>query len=111
LRPRSVGSAPHRRGRERRSLDGNGKGVRRHESAYAWIADKRLLGWQATHRGPVIPAEQILGPRSVVPGLPQLLEIIPDPAVAWDFLRQDSAFLDPPQRPIDALKPYFTYPQ
>jgi predicted DNA-binding transcriptional regulator AlpA len=71
---------------------------------YAWIADKRLLGWQATHRGPVIPAGQILGPRSVVPGLPQLLEIIPDPAVAWDFLRQDSAFLDPPQRPIDALK-------
>lgn len=71
---------------------------------YAWIAEKRLLGWQATHRGPVIPAEQILGPRSVVPGLSQLLEIIPDPAVAWDFLRRTSAFLDPPQRPIDALK-------
>jgi excisionase family DNA binding protein len=71
---------------------------------YSWIADKRLLGWQATHRGPVIPAEQILGPRRVVPGLLQLLEIIPDPAVAWDFLRQESVFLDPPQRPIDALK-------
>lgn len=71
---------------------------------YAWIADKRLLGWQATHRGPVIPAEQILGPRRVIAGLPQLLEVIPDPAVAWDFLRQESAFLDPPQRPIDALK-------
>jgi excisionase family DNA binding protein len=71
---------------------------------YAWIADKRLLGWQATHRGPVIPAEQILGPRRVIAGLPQLLEIIPDPAVAWDFLRQESAFLDPPQRPVDALK-------
>lgn len=73
-------------------------------TVYAWIADKRLLGWQATHRGPVIPAEQILGPRRVVAGLPQLLEVIPDPAVAWDFLRQESTFLDPPQRPIDALK-------
>jgi excisionase family DNA binding protein len=71
---------------------------------YAWIADKRLLGWRATHRGPVIPAEQILGPRRVVAGLPQLLEIISDPAVAWDFLRQESVFLDPPQRPLDALK-------
>ena len=71
---------------------------------YAWIAEKRLLGWQATPRGPVIPAEQILGPRRVVAGLPQLLEIIPDPAVAWDFLRQESVFLDPPQRPLDALK-------
>jgi len=71
---------------------------------YAWIAEKRLLGWQATHRGPVIPAEQILGPRRVVAGLPQLLEVIPDPAVAWNFLRQESVFLDPPQRPLDALK-------
>jgi excisionase family DNA binding protein len=71
---------------------------------YAWIAEKRLLGWQATHRGPVIPAEQILGPRRVVAGLPQLLEVIPDPAIAWDFLRQESVFLDPPQRPLDALK-------
>jgi excisionase family DNA binding protein len=73
-------------------------------TVYAWIEDKRLLGWQATHRGPVIPAEQILGPRRVVAGLAQLLEIIPNPAVAWDFLRQESVFLDPPQRPIDALK-------
>jgi hypothetical protein len=60
-----------------------------------WIAEKRLLGWQATSRGPVIPAEQILGPRRVIAGLPQLLEIIPDPAVAWDLLRQESVFLDP----------------
>jgi len=73
-------------------------------TVYSWIADKRLLGWQATHRGPVIPAEQILGPRRVVAGLPQVLEVIPDPAVAWDFLRQESTFLDPPQRPMDALK-------
>lgn len=73
-------------------------------TVYAWIADKRLLGWQATHRGPVVPAEQILGPHRVVAGLPQLLEVIPDPAMAWDFLRQQSAFLDPPQRPMDALK-------
>lgn len=32
-------------------------------SVYAWIHDKRLLAWNATRRGPVVPAEQILGPR------------------------------------------------
>jgi excisionase family DNA binding protein len=71
---------------------------------YSWISDKRLLGWQATHRGPVIPAEQIIGPRRVVAGLPQVLDVISDAAVAWDFLRQESAFLDPRGRPMDALK-------
>jgi excisionase family DNA binding protein len=71
---------------------------------YAWIASKRLLGWQVTHRGPVIPAEQILGPRRIVAGLSQVLEVIPDPAVVWDFLTQETTLLNSRLRPIDALK-------
>jgi hypothetical protein len=73
-------------------------------SVYAWIRDKRLLAWNATRRGPVMPAEQILGPRRVLDGISELLKIIEDPAVAWAFLTEQSNFLDPPQRPIEALK-------
>jgi excisionase family DNA binding protein len=73
-------------------------------TVYAWIHDGRLLGWNATSRGPLVPAEQILGPRKVLEGIPQLLEIIEDPSVAWDFLTTRLDFLEPPQRPIDALK-------
>ena len=68
-----------------------------------WIERKSLLSWRTSGR-PVVPAEQILGRLRVVKGIRELLEVIPQPAVAWNFLTQESAFLDPPQRPIDALK-------
>jgi len=73
---------------------------------YAWIEAKRLLAWRATRRGMLIPAEQIVGPGKVVPGMECVLEVIPEPAAAWDFLTEESPFLDPngSQRPIDALK-------
>jgi excisionase family DNA binding protein len=73
---------------------------------YAWIEAKRLLAWRATRRGMLIPAEQIVGPGKVVPGMERVLEVIPEPAAAWDFLTEESPFMDPNglQRPIDALK-------
>ena len=73
---------------------------------YAWIEAKRLLAWRATRRGMLIPAEQILGPGEVVPGIDRVLAVISEPAVAWDFLRQELPDIDPNalQRPIDALK-------
>jgi excisionase family DNA binding protein len=73
---------------------------------YAWIEAKRLLAWRATRRGMLIPAEQIVGPGKVVPGMERVLEVISEPAAAWDFLTEESPFLDPNglQRPIDALK-------
>lgn len=40
----------------------------------------------------------------MVDGISELLKIIEDPAVAWEFLTEQSNFLDPPQRPIEALK-------
>jgi excisionase family DNA binding protein len=75
-------------------------------TVYAWIESKRLLAWRATRRGVLIPAEQIMGAGEVVPGMAQVLAVIPDPEAAWDFLEQESAFVDPesPVRPINALR-------
>jgi excisionase family DNA binding protein len=73
---------------------------------YAWIESKRLLAWRATRRGVLIPAEQVVGPGEVVSGIERVLAIIPEPEAAWDFLDEESAFVDPDRslRPIDALK-------
>jgi hypothetical protein len=69
-----------------------------------WIREKRVLAWQ-TPSGLGIPAEQILGPHRVVPGLVRVLETIPDARSAWDFLALESPFFpEAPQRPLDALK-------
>jgi excisionase family DNA binding protein len=73
---------------------------------YAWIESKRLLAWRATRRGVLIPAEQILSNGEVVRGIAEVLAVIPDPEAAWDFLGEESAFVDPDTsvRPIDALR-------
>jgi excisionase family DNA binding protein len=75
-------------------------------TVYAWIESKRLLAWRATRRGVLVPAEQILGPSEVAPGIERVLAIIPDPAAAWDFLTEESPYVTPDalRRPIDALK-------
>jgi excisionase family DNA binding protein len=75
-------------------------------TVYAWIESKRLLAWRATRRGVLIPAEQIVGAGEVVPGIERVLAVIPDAEAAWDFLNEESAFVDPESsvRPIDALR-------
>jgi len=75
-------------------------------TVYAWIEAKRLVAWRATRRGVLVPAEQIVGPGKVVPGIERVLAVIPDPAAAWDFLTEESPYLSPDglRRPIDALK-------
>lgn len=75
-------------------------------TVYAWIEAKRLLAWRATRRGVLVPAEQISGPGDVVPGIAAVLAVITEPAAAWDFLTEESPYLDPTalRRPIDALK-------
>ncbi len=69
-------------------------------TVYAWIEAKRLLAWRATRRGVLIPAEQIVGPGEVVPGIERVL------AAAWDFLTEQSPYVerDALRRPVDALK-------
>jgi excisionase family DNA binding protein len=75
-------------------------------TVYAWIESRRLLAWRATRRGVLVPAEQIMGAGEVVPGIAEVLAVISDPEAAWDFLGEESAFLDPEVsvRPIDALR-------
>jgi excisionase family DNA binding protein len=75
-------------------------------TVYAWIESKRLLAWRATRRGVLIPAEQITGVGEVVPGVAQVLAVVPDAEAAWDFLSEESAFIDPEGsvRPIKALR-------
>ena len=75
-------------------------------TVYAWIEAKRLLAWRATRRGELIPAEQIVGPGEVVPGIERVLKVISEPAAAWDFLTEESPYVNAGalRRPIDALK-------
>ena len=75
-------------------------------TVYAWIEAKRLLAWRATRRGVLIPAEQIVGPGEVVPGIERVLKVIAEPAAAWDFLTEESPYVNAGalRRPIDALK-------
>jgi len=73
-------------------------------TVYNWIDSRRLLGWRLTRQGTLIPAEQIVGPGELVAGIDRVLEILPEPRAAWRFLKEESAFFDTPQRPIDALK-------
>jgi excisionase family DNA binding protein len=75
-------------------------------TVYAWIESKRLLAWRATRRGVLVPSEQIMGAGEVVPGIREVLAVIGEPEAAWDFLNEESAFLDPERqvRPIDALR-------
>lgn len=73
-------------------------------TVYDWVEKKILIGWKSTKRGLTIPAEQILGPGKVVPGIKQLLEIIDDPELAWAFLSGEWPFENEVMRPADKLK-------
>ena len=72
-------------------------------TVYDWIEKKILMGWKSTKRGLTIPAEQILGPGKVAPGIEQFLEI-EDPELAWAFLSEEWPFENEVMRPIDKLK-------
>jgi excisionase family DNA binding protein len=71
---------------------------------YNWINEGRLIGWRVTRSGIVIPAEQIVGPGELAPGISEVIEEIGDPRAAWRFLTEESPFFDKPARPIDKLK-------
>lgn len=73
-------------------------------TVYDWVEKKILLGWKSTRRGLTIPAEQIVGPGKVVPGIAAVLEIIGDPELTWAFLSEKWPFSDNEARPIDKLK-------
>lgn|GEM_PF-1898265 len=73
-------------------------------TVYDWIEKKKLIGWRSTKQALIIPAEQILGPGKVVKGIAEVLQVIEEPELAWDFLSREWPFADERARPIDKLK-------
>ena len=74
-------------------------------TVYDWSGKKIRSGWKSARQpGVVIPAEPILGPGRVVPGIREVLEIIGHPGLAWDFLTQEWSLETEVMRPIDKLK-------
>lgn len=73
-------------------------------TVYDWVEKKKLIGWQSTKQRTIIPAEQILGPGKVVKGIAEVLQVIEEPELAWDFLSTEWPFADERARPIDKLK-------
>ena len=71
---------------------------------YDWARKGTLLAWKVTRRGLRIPAEQILGPGKVIPGLSEILDVIGDPELAWAFLTQEWPFEDETAVPLEKLK-------
>ena len=73
-------------------------------TVYAWARTNRLIAWKATKRGLRIPAGQILGAGRVVPGLKDVVDLIGDPELAWEFLTQEWPFENTVALPLELLK-------
>ena len=72
-------------------------------TVYDWAERNTLIAWRSTKRGLNIPAEQIVGPGRVVPGLADVVEVVGDPELAWAFLSQDWPFDETATRPLERL--------
>lgn len=73
-------------------------------TVYDWVDRRTLLAWRSTKRGLSIPAAQILGPGQVVAGLADVVGVIGDPELAWEFLIQEWPFEDEAMAPLERLK-------
>jgi len=74
------------------------------ETVRRWIEQRDLLGWKSLKGEVLIPAEQIAGPDSTVPGIKRVLEIIGNPELTWEFLSHEWPFEHDVMRPLDKLK-------
>ena len=72
-------------------------------TVYQWVERNILLAWRSTKRGLSIPAAQILGPGRVVPGLADVVDVLGDPELAWEFLIQEWPFEDETAVPLELL--------
>ena len=73
-------------------------------TVYKWVSKGTLLAWKGPDQGLRIPAGQILGPRKVVPALAEIVDIIGDAELAWDFLTEEWPFADDVAHPLEKLK-------
>ena len=74
------------------------------QTVYRWANKGTLLAWRGPDRILTIPAGQILGPRKVVPRLAEIVDIIGDAELAWDFLTEEWPFADDFTYPLEKLK-------
>ncbi len=74
------------------------------QTVYNWANKGTLLAWKGPDRLLTIPAGQILGPRKVVPRLAEIVDIIGDAELAWDFLTEEWPFADDFTYPLEKLK-------
>ena len=74
------------------------------QTVYNWVRKGTLLAWKGPDRILTIPAGQILGPRKVVPRLAEIVDIIGDAELAWDFLTEEWPFADDFTYPLEKLK-------
>ncbi len=72
-------------------------------TVYDWASRNTLIAWRSTKRRLNIPAEQIVGPGRVIPGLADVVEAVGDPELAWAFLSQEWPFDETAARPIERL--------
>ena len=74
-------------------------------TAYRWIRERKLIGWehQGEIKGPI--AQVLLGPRKPLPALAAIAaEINMPPELVWDFISNPWRWAGPPERPLDKLK-------
>ena len=74
------------------------------QTVYNWARKGTLLAWKGPDHGLRIPAGQILGPRKVVPALAEIVDIIGDAELAWDFLTEEWPFANDCTYPLEKLK-------
>ena len=73
-------------------------------TVYDWAARNTLIAWRSTKRRLNIPASQIVGPGRVTDGLPEVVDVVGEPELAWAFLCQEWPFDDGVARPIERLR-------
>ena len=73
-------------------------------TVYHWAARNTLIAWRSTKRGLNIPAGQIVGSGRVADGLPEVVDAVGEPELAWAFLSQEWPFEDGVARPIERLQ-------
>ena len=72
-------------------------------TVYDWASKNTLIAWRSTKRKLNIPAAQIVGTGSVLPGLAEVVDVVGEPELAWAFLTQEWPFEATVERPLDRL--------
>lgn len=72
-------------------------------TAHRWICQGKLLAWDqaGSLKGPI---GQILRPKEALPALAEIVSVVGDPELTWDFLSNPWRWSGPPEAPIEKLR-------